>query len=309
MSVVVKNLTKSFDSQIAVDNISFQTGAGEILGFLGPNGAGKSTTMKMICGFLKPSAGEIIVEGHSVLDDPIQAKSHIGYLPENNPLYKDMYVKELLNFFGRLCKIPALSSRVDELIQMTGLENEYKKPVGSLSKGYRQRVGLCQALIHDPKVLILDEPTSGLDPNQLIEIRQLIRTIGKHKTLIFSSHIMQEVEALCQRVIIINKGKIVADNSFHELLQKTHKQRKIFVEFGVEPDETAIRNLKVISNLVKTDHRTYILYCSGEIDPREEIFRLASQRSWPIREMREEKSNIEEVFNLLTKTTDHVGIV
>ena len=309
MSVIVNQLCKSFGPQLAVDHISFQTGKGEILGFLGPNGAGKTTTMKMICGFLKPSSGDIRVGGYSVLEDPVATKSMIGYLPENNPLYKEMYVKELLWFFGKLCRVPSLQSRIDELIQLTGLENDYKKTIGSLSKGYRQRVGLCQALLHDPQVLILDEPTSGLDPNQLVEIRQLIRSIGAQKTLIFSSHIMQEVQALCNRVIIINKGKIVADESIQQLLHKSSHQRLLHVAFGVDVDENNLKKLTYVSNLEKTGHRSYKLWCQPDGDPREELFQLASRNQWSILELREEKTNIEAVFNLLTKSENHVGTV
>ena len=207
MSIEVKHLTKFFGEQAAVNDISFEIGKGEIVAFLGPNGAGKSTTMKMITGYIPASSGSIKVNGITVDVDDLETRKIIGYLPENNPLYLDMYVKEYLHFVGSIYKIKDLKNRVNEMIQMVGLELEQHKKIGALSKGYKQRVGLAQAFIHDPEVLILDEPTSGLDPNQLVEIRELIKTIGKEKTIMLSTHIMQEVEAICDRVIIINKGK------------------------------------------------------------------------------------------------------
>ncbi len=226
MSIVVKELTKFFDKQIAVNNISFEAHPGRILGFLGPNGAGKSTTMKMITGFLSPNHGEIFVAGINTKLENINAKQKIGYLPESNPLYYDMYVKEYLSFIGEIYGIKNLSNRIIEVIEATGLQKEQHKQIGQLSKGYKQRVGLAQAIIHNPEVLILDEPTSGLDPNQLIEIRNLIKELGKTKTVILSTHIMQEVEAICDDVIIINKGKIVANSSLKELLE-SHQEKTL----------------------------------------------------------------------------------
>jgi ABC-2 type transport system ATP-binding protein len=226
MSISVKNLSKHYDQQKAVDSISFEARPGRILGFLGPNGAGKSTTMRMLTGYLEPTSGEAEIAGKSILTNPIEAKKHIGYLPENTPLYADMYVKEFLSFVGQTYKIINLPARIDEVIKMVGLTPEQHKKIGMLSKGYRQRVGLAQAIIHNPEVLILDEPTSGLDPNQLVDIRQLIKTLGKAKTVIISTHIMQEVEAICDDIIIINKGKIVANNS-QEGLKKAHQQQSL----------------------------------------------------------------------------------
>jgi ABC-2 type transport system ATP-binding protein len=226
VSIVVKELTKFFDKQIAVNNISFEAHPGRILGFLGPNGAGKSTTMKMITGFLSPNHGEIFVAGINTKLENINAKQKIGYLPESNPLYYDMYVKEYLSFIGEIYGIKNLSNRIIEVIEATGLQKEQHKQIGQLSKGYKQRVGLAQAIIHNPEVLILDEPTSGLDPNQLIEIRNLIKELGKTKTVILSTHIMQEVEAICDDVIIINKGKIVANSSLKELLE-SHQEKTL----------------------------------------------------------------------------------
>ena len=217
MSVKVQNLSKLYGSQRAVDNISFDIPDGQVIGFLGPNGAGKSTTMKMIAGFIEPNAGSIEVCGIPVLEQAMLSKQKIGYLPENNPLYYDMYVKEYLSFVANVHGIRSINNRVAEMIEMTGLDREQHKKIQHLSKGYKQRVGLAQAMIHDPEVLILDEPTSGLDPNQLEDIRSLIVNLGKEKTVILSTHIMQEVEAMCERVIILNKGKIAADNQVARL--------------------------------------------------------------------------------------------
>ncbi len=227
MSIIVKSLSKNFAGQKAVDGLSFEANAGRILGFLGPNGAGKSTTMRMLTGFLKPTNGRISIAGFDVLEQPIEAKKQIGYLPENTPLYFDMYVKEFLAFVGQTFKLKNLSYRIPEVIKMVGLTPEQNKKIGSLSKGYRQRVGLAQAIIHNPKVLILDEPTTGLDPNQLVEIRQLIKQLSVDKTVILSTHIMQEVEAICDDVIIIQKGKIVANSPLIEL-------KKQFAPLGLE---------------------------------------------------------------------------
>ncbi len=226
MSISVKNLSKHYDKQKAVDAISFEAKPGRILGFLGPNGAGKSTTMRMLTGYLLPTSGEAEICGRSIRTDAITAKKHIGYLPENTPLYADMYVKEFLAFVGQTYKIINLSARIEEVIKMVGLTPEQHKKIGMLSKGYRQRVGLAQAIIHDPEVLILDEPTSGLDPNQLVDIRQLIKTLGAAKTVVISTHIMQEVEAICDDIIIIYKGKIVANDSL-EGLKKVHQQQSL----------------------------------------------------------------------------------
>ena len=230
MSIEVNNLSKSYGSQRAIDGISFSLKPGEIVGFLGPNGAGKSTTMKILTGYLRPSSGSAQVVGFDVSTQPMPARRAVGYLPEHNPLYTDMYVKEFLIFSGKLYGMsgPKLKSRVDEMIALCGLEVEKSKKIGQLSKGYRQRVGLAQSFLHDPEVLILDEPTTGLDPNQIIEIRELIRNAGQNKTVLFSTHIMQEVEALCDRVIIISKGTLVSDTSLQTLRQKGDSLEEIF---------------------------------------------------------------------------------
>jgi ABC-2 type transport system ATP-binding protein len=220
MSIEVQKLTKLYGTQKALDNVSFSVKKGEIVGLLGPNGAGKSTIMKIITCYKSQTSGDVKVCNHDVLEDSIAVRKCIGYLPENNPLYLDMYVKESLEFVGGVHKVPNLKKRIEEMVEITGLQREQSKKLSALSRGYRQRVGLAHALIHDPEVLILDEPTSGLDPNQLIEIRNLIKSIGKTKTVLFSTHIMQEVEAICDRAIIIDRGHIKADDSLEDLLKK-----------------------------------------------------------------------------------------
>ncbi len=230
MSIEVRQLTKLYGPQRAVDDLSFSVKPGEIVGFLGPNGAGKSTTMKIATGYLPPSSGTVLVAGHDVTRDPLAVRRNLGYLAEHNPLYLDLYVKEFLHFIGQIhgLKGTRLRTRVADVIELVGLEVEQKKRVGQLSKGYRQRVGLAQALLHDPVVLILDEPTTGLDPNQLVEIRQVIRTIGREKTVLFSTHIMQEVEALCDRVIILSRGRLVANATLPELRQMGNSLEETF---------------------------------------------------------------------------------
>ena len=228
MSISINHITKLYGQQKALNDVSFNISSGEIVGFLGPNGAGKSTLMKIICCYLPPSAGNVKVCGLDVMEQSMEVRKKVGYLPEHNPLYLDMYVKEYLEFVGRFYHVKNLKNRVGEMVEMTGLTVEQNKKIGQLSKGYRQRVGLAQAIIHDPEVLILDEPTTGLDPNQLSEIRALIKALGKNKTVMLSTHIMQEVEAICERAIIINNGKIVADNSISEILQKGETLEKVF---------------------------------------------------------------------------------
>ncbi len=230
MSIVVSNITKEYGKQKALNKVSLSVSSGEIVGFLGPNGAGKSTLMKIICCYLPPSEGTIKVCGLDVMEQSMEVRKKVGYLPEHNPLYLDMYVKEYLEFVGRFYHLQNLNKRVAEMVEMTGLTVEQNKKIGQLSKGYRQRVGLAQAIIHDPQVLILDEPTTGLDPNQLSEIRALIKELGKNKTVMLSTHIMQEVEAICERAIIINKGEIVADNSISDMVKKGETLEKVFQE-------------------------------------------------------------------------------
>lgn len=299
MSIVVNSVSKFFGQQAAVNNISFEIGKGEIVGFLGPNGAGKSTTMKMITGYIPASSGTIHVNQMAVDVDQLETRKIIGYLPENNPLYLDMYVKEYLHFVGGIYHINNRRERVNELIDMVGLGQEQKKKIGALSKGYKQRVGLAQAFIHDPQVLILDEPTSGLDPNQLVEIRALIKLLGQQKTILLSTHIMQEVEAICDRIIIINQGKIVADNP-RELLSSSYETQTIYVEFE---GEINVQVLKKTSGILTTKpvEKGWLLEGDGTVDLRKTVAQMAQEQGWLVLTLRSEKKSLEEVFKELTK--------
>ncbi|OYU97779.1 MAG: gliding motility-associated ABC transporter ATP-binding subunit GldA [Bacteroidetes bacterium B1(2017)] len=300
MSVIVSGLTKIYGQQKALDGVSFEVKPGEILGFLGPNGAGKSTTMKILTGYLPQNAGSASVCGFDVNTHSKEARAKIGYLPELNPLYTDMYIKEYLLFSAGLLGLTGkvANDAVENMIVKTGLTPERKKQIGQLSKGYKQRVGLAAAMLHNPEVLILDEPTSGLDPNQVVEIRNLIKEIGKNKTVLFSTHIMQEVEAMCTRVIIINKGKIVADDAIENLQKKSDREFIITVEF-----KDAIENdiLKTIPSLVQTEAKGNQYKLKAKQDIREELARLAQQQNWLILSMQVEESSLEEVFQLLTR--------
>lgn len=300
MSVSVASLTKIYDSQKAVDAISFEFNKGEIVGFLGPNGAGKSTTMKMLTAYLSPTSGTATVCGFDVQEQSMEVRKRIGYLPEHNPLYTDMYVKEYLRFVSGLHKMKGASKRIEEIISLTGLTPEAHKKVGMLSKGYRQRVGLAQALLHDPEVLILDEPTSGLDPNQIVDIRNLIINSGKEKTVILSTHIMQEVQAMCSRVIIINKGKIVADKLVSELLNQDKDMEVLKVEFKLPVSDD---NLKGIYEGLKVENLSGGVKWSiqSNKDIREELFRFATANGNAILEMSKETQSLEGVFQELTK--------
>ena len=306
MSILVSNLTKVFGEQKALDNISFEAKEGEILGFLGPNGAGKSTTMKIATCFLPPSGGEVKVCGHDVVNEPVQVRRVIGYLPEHNPLYLDMYVREYLWFVGKLHGLGgnALNKRVEEMVQMCGLTREQNKKIDELSKGYRQRVGLAQALIHDPKVLVLDEPTTGLDPNQIVEIRNLIKKIGENKTVIFSSHIMQEVQALCDRVIVIDKGRLVANDPIDQLKLKKVKVALIKVEFSGQVDIDLFRSIDGVNNVEREDATKYIIEANAENDIRPAIFQLASEKGLTLVGLQQEEVTMENIFQELTKPTD-----
>ncbi len=295
MSVVVENLTKAYGTQKAVDGISFEAKKGEITGFLGPNGAGKSTTMKIATGYLTPTHGTIIVSGMDVVQNPLKVKRVTGYLPEHNPLYLDMYVKEYLGFVASAYGIRS-KEPVKEMIEKCGLTNEQHKKIRQLSKGYRQRVGLAQALIHDPEVLILDEPTSGLDPNQLVEIREVIKSASQNKTVIFSTHIMQEVEALCDRVVIINKGKIVADDPLNDLKARKSEAISYRVEFEKEIDEAVFNDLDV-------SHEAGSIYLiAGKEDPRKMIMKIAGENELPLVSISKVEESLEGVFQELTKT-------
>ena len=299
MSIEVKHLTKFFGEQAAVNDISFEIGKGEIVAFLGPNGAGKSTTMKMITGYIPASSGSIKVNGITVDVDDLETRKIIGYLPENNPLYLDMYVKEYLHFVGSIYKIKDLKNRVNEMIQMVGLELEQHKKIGALSKGYKQRVGLAQAFIHDPQVLILDEPTSGLDPNQLVEIRELIKTIGKEKTIMLSTHIMQEVEAICDRVIIINKGKIVANNN-QQALDTSPEVQTIYIEFEGAVSSQLLSKIPGVTT-VKALGNGWLIEGVTDQDLRKNVSKKAQEAGWLIMTLKLEKKSLEAVFKELTK--------
>ena len=299
MSIEVKNLFKYYGQQAAVNDVSFSVKQGEILGFLGPNGAGKSTTMKIITGFIPSHSGEVTVCGLKVDVDNLEARKLIGYLPENNPLYLDMYVKEYLEFVGGIYKINKLKSRVNEMIDAVGLGIEQNKKIGALSKGYRQRVGLAQAIIHDPKVLILDEPTSGLDPNQLVEIRELIRTIGQQKTVMFSTHIMQEAEAICDRLVIINKGRIVANEKALSL-QDTNEEQTIYIEFDQVVSKTQMAKIAGVKK-VEAVKNAWLVSTDQKIDLKKVISLHAQKEGWLILTLNIEKKTLEEVFRNLTK--------
>ncbi len=301
MSIVVDHITKVFGSQRAVDQLSFTANKGEILGFLGPNGAGKSTTMKMIVGYLAASEGSIQVCGLDVQTHPIETKAKIGYLPEHNPLYKSMYVKEYLHFVGKLSGVTSnVNTRVEELLELTGLQREQHKKIEALSKGYRQRVGIAQAMFHDPEVIILDEPTSGLDPNQLVEIRTLIKNLGKDKTVILSTHIMQEVTALCDRVVIIDQGKLKMDKPITEAQNLLEGSEVLELEFLRQMDTKFLESIHGVQAVDHLDNRRYRLQFTGG-DIREDIFRLAVEKDNPILMMTKSETSIEEVFQNLTR--------
>lgn len=300
MAVKVEALTKEYGSQKAVDNISFEAKPGEVLGFLGPNGAGKSTTMKIITGYIPQTEGRVEVCGFDVEKASMEVRRRIGYLPEHNPLYKEMYVKEYLRLCARIHHLPNAQSRIEEMIERTGLEREQHKPIGALSKGYRQRVGLAQAMLHDPEVLILDEPTSGLDPNQLVEIRQLIQQLGREKTVIFSTHIMQEVQAICDRVLIINKGKMVANDPIERLQDRIAGETIITVAFKEEVPAQQLQQIKGVKT-VRPLQRKWQLISGSDQDIRPEIFHFAVQNQWTLIEMHKEELSVESVFQQLTK--------
>lgn len=300
MTIEVSNLTKSYGTQNAVNNISFSVAKGEIVGFLGPNGAGKSTTMKIITTYILPTSGSVKVCGFDIYDNPLSIRRKTGYLPENNPLYNEMYVREYLGFIARMHGITKNKKhKVEEMIEITGLGIEAHKKLDMLSKGYKQRVGIAQALLHDPEVLILDEPTSGLDPNQIVEIRELIREIGKEKTVMLSTHIMQEVQAMCNRVMIINKGNIVADDDPSELLKKFAGKTVIKVQFKNEVDKNELMKIPGIEK-VEYKNNFWHLQTSSEADIREHLFNFAVQNQNSVLEMSREGGNLENIFRQLT---------
>jgi ABC-2 type transport system ATP-binding protein len=299
MSIEVKNLFKYYGDQAAVRDISFSIAKGEIVGFLGPNGAGKSTTMKIITGYIPASSGEVKVCGLPVDVDSLNTRQMIGYLPEHNPLYLDMYVREYLEFVGKIYKVKDLKSRVEEMIKAVGLEVEQNKKISALSKGYRQRVGLAAAIIHDPQVLILDEPTSGLDPNQLVEIRELIKKIGKSKTVMLSTHIMQEVEAICDRVVIINKGQIVADDTALHL-QADLSHQTVYAEFDGNISKSTLSKIPNVGKVEKVNNG-WLLETTVDVDLRKVIAQYAQQHNILVLTLKTEEKSLEEVFKELTK--------
>lgn len=296
MSIVVESVSKSYNSQKALNNISFSVNKGSVVGFLGPNGAGKSTTMKILTGFIKPTAGTVFVNGINVAENPIEAKKIIGYLPENNPLYKDMYVKEYLQFQGAIYKTNKES--ISAIIEKVGLKPEAQKKVGQLSKGFQQRVGLASALLHNPEVLILDEPTTGLDPNQLVEIRELIKEIGKDKTVLLSTHIMQEVEAVCDRVIIIKKGEIVVDKLLNDL--RSNQQQVIEVTFDYKIEEQFIKKLPNLESYKNNYDTTWFLTFDTDKDMRADVFDFAQENGLKILGLNTHNQNLENLFRKST---------
>ncbi len=307
MDIKVENITKSYGPQRAVDRISFHVKTGEILGFLGPNGAGKTTTMKMITNYLLPEEGNIFIGGKSLLEDAGELKKHIGYLPENNPLYHEMPVIDYLAFSAEIQQLPKeiIPERIREMVRVCGLNQEKHKKIGELSKGYRQRVGLAQAMIHDPEILILDEPTTGLDPNQIVEIRRLIRELGREKTVILSTHIMQEVEATCDRILIINNGKIVADGTAESLSKQVQGQELVHlkVEDG-DPNEVfkALQQLPTVDLVDFRDRQQnrFEIQSKPEMSSRRDIFRLCVEKGWVITEMIPVETKLEDIFRELT---------
>ena len=301
MSVKVDHLTKLYGEQKAVNDISFEVHSGEILGFLGPNGAGKSTTMKIITTFIPQTSGNVTVSGFDVIDQSAEVRKRIGYLPENNPLYLDMYIKECLEFFADLHGIQNKKTRVDEMIEVTGLTRESKKKIGTLSKGYRQRVGLAQALIHNPEVLIMDEPTSGLDPNQVVEIRNLIKKIGKQKTVILSTHILQEVQALCDRVIIINKGQLVANDTIDNLQKSSSGETALTVEFKETIEKVQLQKIRTVKQVDNIDGNKWRLI--SDKDMQEDVFQFAVSNHLTILSLEKEKQSLEDIFRTLTNSS------
>jgi ABC-2 type transport system ATP-binding protein len=301
MSIEILNLTKFYGQQKVLDDINLSLKPGQITGLLGPNGAGKSTLMKIMACFIPPTTGSVFVYGHDVMKDSLKVRQLIGYLPENNPLYPEMYVREFLLFIAGLYDLGKKSKpRVDEIISMTGLLAESNKKIGTLSKGYKQRIGLAQALMHDPQALILDEPTSGLDPNQLTEIRNLIREIGLTRTVLLSTHIMQEVEALCQRTVIINKGKIVADDNTVNISAGIGGKEVITVEFETAVDIEKLSSIPGVTKVTTLVLNKFELEAASGSDIRAEVFRFAVEQKWVVVAMKKEERNLEDVFRSLT---------
>lgn len=307
MDILIGNLTKKYGVQKAVDDISFKVNTGEILGFLGPNGAGKTTTMKIITNYLAANEGEIIIGGKSLKEDADEIKKHIGYLPENNPLYHDMPVMDYLHFCAEIQGIEKgkIDDRVIEMIRLTGLNKEKHKKIGELSKGYQQRVGLAQAMIHDPEILILDEPTTGLDPNQIVEIRKLIRELGREKTVILSTHILPEVEATCDRILIINNGKIVADGTSETLRKQASGQEILYAKIEDGDAVTILESLKTIPSVSMVDFldrngNKFEIQSYPEQSSKREIFKMCVDKNWVLTELTPTETKLEDIFKSLT---------
>ncbi len=300
MALEIKEITRYFGEQKALDQVSFTLNSGELTGFLGPNGAGKSTLMKIITGVLPASSGEVIINGEKISAEGVAIRRQIGYLPENNPLYTDLYIAEYLEIAAGFYKLPRVRDRVREMMAMTGLEKESHKKIGALSKGYRQRVGLAQALLHDPPVLLLDEPTSGLDPNQMGEIRSLISRVAREKTVLLSSHILQEIEAMCNRVIIINQGKLVADSPIAQLRERSLLSvQKVYAEFDVSPAPELLEKIPGIRQVVKEGKGWLFSALPGE-DARPHLFRFAVDSGITLLALTEKQENLENIFQHLT---------
>ena len=300
MSIEVKNLLKEYGEQKAVNNISFKVNKGEIVGFLGPNGAGKSTTMKIITGYLQQTGGEAFVCGINVADNPLETKKKIGYLPELNALYYDMYVREYLAFVAEVHKVANQKENIESVIELTGLTIESRKKIGQLSKGFKQRVGLAAALIHDPEVLILDEPTTGLDPNQIIEIREVIKKQGLNKTVLFSSHILQEVEAICDRVIIINKGELVADDKLSNLQKGNKDNHVVIVQFKEAINKEVLEKIKEVSKVEEPQTSNFKLRTNNPEAVRKQLMEIALQQNLNIVSLQSESQSLESIFKALT---------
>jgi len=303
MSIEVKHVTKLFGEQKALNDVTFAIPSGQVVGFLGPNGAGKSTMMKVISGFIKPTAGKVIVNGITIDSIRTDFRRSIGYLPENNPLYTDMFVKEYLRFVAKVYGLGKIGERrVKELIEITGINHEQNKKIGQLSRGYRQRVGLAQALLNRPSVLILDEPTSGLDPNQIVEIRRLIADVGKEKTVMLSTHIMQEVEAICSRVIIINNGVIVADDTTSKvMLHNVGGHQDILVELVDDVRSEDLGAIPNVTDVIHVEDKTWLLRSDSEADIRPEIFRYCVEKGYTVLTLKQKSRQMEEVFQALTQ--------
>lgn len=305
MSIEVNQLTKNYNGQLAVDHISFSIKKGEIVGFLGPNGAGKSTTMKMLTCYIPPTEGTASVCGFDVSDRSIDVRRHVGYLPEHNPLYLDMFVKEYLSFAAELGHVANRKQRVAEVIALTRLEREQHKKLRQLSKGYRQRVGLAQAMIHNPDVLILDEPTSGLDPNQVVEIRELIKNLGSEKTIMLSTHIMQEVENICDRVIIIDRGKIVADDQIANMRNMGNNSLRVRIQFAETVDQKLLLGIAGVVAATPLGENTWHIDGSDQ-DLRQKVSQFALAQNLEVLELVSEKNSLEEVFRSLTNHVGHI---